>query len=171
MVINSWMVYGALTACAIGLIGASFYTTYRKGYQAAENAYRAQISAIREDNLRKIIEQERKASADQDKIIGDYLAQIEELREENRNAMVEMDKLRDVVIYNPVTDCVPGADKSSTAGVPAKTAVKPGLKCYTDSELRRKIESSLAIAREADELAIRYAALVKACTQQEPMIQ
>ena len=171
MIINSWIVYGALTACAIGLIGASFYTTYRHGYQAAENAYRAQINAIREDNLRKILEQERKASAEQDKIIGDYLAQIEELREENRNAMVEMDKLRDVVIYNPGADCVPGSDKGSTAGVPAKATVKPGLKCYTDAELRRKIESSLAIVREADELAIRYAALVKACTQQEPMIK
>ena len=171
MITVKWWAYVIAIAATLSAVGASFYTTYRKGYQAAENAYRAQISAIREDNLRKIIEQERKASADQDKIIGDYLAQIEELREENRNALVEMDKLRDVIIYNPGADCVPGADKSSTAGVPAKTTVKPGLKCYTDSELRRKIESSLALAREADELAIRYAALVKACTQQEPMTQ
>jgi hypothetical protein len=165
MITVKWWVYAIAIAATLSAVGASYVLTYTKGYHAAESAYRAQISAIREDNLRKIIEQERKASADQDKIIGDYLAQIEELREENRNAMVEMDKLRDVVIYNPGADCVSGTDKSSTAGVPAKTAVKPGLKCYTDSELRRKIESSLAIAREADELALRYAALVKACSQ------
>lgn len=165
MITVKWWVYVIAIAATLSAVGASYVLTYTKGYHAAENAYRAQISAIREDNLRKIIEQERKASADQDKIIGDYLAQIEELREENRNAMVEMDKLRDVIIFSPGADCVPGADKSSTAGVPAKTAVKPALKCYTEAELRRKIERSMALAREADELALRYAALVKACSQ------
>lgn len=165
MITVKWWVYVIAIAATLSAVGASYVLTYTKGYHAAENAYKARMSALEAANLRKLIQQEREAAEKQDLVVEEYIEQINQLREDNANAMVEMDKLRDVIIYSPGADCVPNADKSSTAGVPAKTAVKPGLKCYTDAELRRKIESSMALAREADELALRYAALVKACRQ------
>ena len=165
MITVKWWAYVIAIAATLSAVGASYVLTYTKGYHAAENAYKARMSALEAANLRKLIQQEREAAEKQDLVVEEYIEQINQLREDHANAMVEMDKLRDVIIYNPVTDCVPGTDKGSTAGVPAKTAVKPGLKCYTDAELRRKIESSMALAREADELALRYAALVKACSQ------
>lgn len=165
MITVKWWAYVIAIAATLSAVGASYVLTYTKGYHAAESAYKARMSALEAANLRKLIQQEREAAEKQDLVVEEYIEQINQLREDHANAMVEMDKLRDVIIYNPVTDCVPGADKSSTAGVPEKTAVKPGLKCYTDAELRRKIESSMALAREADELALRYAALVKACSQ------
>lgn len=165
MITVKWWAYAIAIAATLSAVGASYVMTYTKGYHAAENAYKARMSALEAANLRKLIQQEREAAEKQDLVVEEYIEQINQLREDHANAMVEMDKLRDVIIYNPVTECVPGTDKGSTAGVPAKTAVKPGLKCYTDAELRRKIESSMALAREADELALRYAALVKACSQ------
>lgn len=165
MITVKWWAYVIAIAATLSAVGASYVLTYTKGYHAAESAYKARMSALEAANLRKLIQQEREAAEKQDLVVEEYIEQINQLREDHANAMVEMDKLRDVIIFNPSADCVPGADKSSTAGVPAKTAVKPGLKCYTDAELRRKIESSMALAREADELALRYAALVKACGQ------
>ena len=165
MITVKWWAYVIAITASLSAVGASYVLTYTKGYHAAENAYKARMSALEAANLRKLIQQEREAAEKQDLVVEEYIEQINQLREDNANAMVEMDKLRDVIIFNPGADCVPGADKSSTAGVPAETAVKPGLKCYTDAELRRKIESSMALAREADELALRYAALVKACSQ------
>ena len=165
MITVKWWAYVIAIAATLSAVGASYVLTYTKGYRAAESAYKARMSALEAANLRKLIQQEREAAEKQDLVVEEYIEQINQLREDHANAMVEMDKLRDVIIFSPSADCVPGADKSSTAGVPAKAAVKPGLKCYTDAELRRKIESSMALAREADELALRYAALVKACSQ------
>lgn len=165
MITVKWWAYVIAIAATLSAVGASYVLTYTKGYHAAESAYKARMSALEAANLRKLIQQEREAAEKQDLVVEEYIEQINQLREDNTNAMVEMDKLRDVIIFNPGADCVPGANKSSTAGVPAETAVKPALKCYTEAELRRKIERSMALAREADELALRYAALVKACSQ------
>ena len=37
------------------------------------------------------------------------------------------------------------------------------IRCYTESELLRKIESSLDIAKQCDELTVKYNALLKVC--------
>ena len=47
--------------------------------------------------------------------------------------------------------------------LPTAGAGSPELICYTRTELRSKIESTLAIAREADELAVKYNSLLKIC--------
>ena len=47
-----------------------------------------------------------------------------------------------------------------------KAADRSDLKCYTDAELSRKIKSSLDIAAECDELAIKYGALLQWCKVQ-----
>ena len=54
-----------------------------------------------------------------------------------------------------------GAETVPTAGV------KSDLICYTRTELQSKVKRSLDITAECDNLAKRYAALVKVCTQSE----
>ena len=68
--------------------------------------------------------------------------------------------------YVRVPECVPVSADKSGAGVPAKAADRSGLKCYTEAELSRKIKSSLDIAAECDELAIKYGALLQWCKVQ-----
>lgn len=45
--------------------------------------------------------------------------------------------------------------------LPTAGTNSPELICYTKAELQRKIEGTLAIAREADELAVKYNSLLK----------
>ena len=47
--------------------------------------------------------------------------------------------------------------------VSGKAKDKSGVRCYTDTELQRKIEASLVIAGEADLMFEKYVALLKAC--------
>ena len=47
-----------------------------------------------------------------------------------------------------------------------KAADRSSVKCYTDAELSRKIKSSLDIAAECDELAVKYGALLQWCKVQ-----
>jgi hypothetical protein len=64
----------------------------------------------------------------------------------------------------PVPDCVQQPAPSDTnKRLPAKTPDKSGLTCYTEDQLRSKIESSLAIARECDKEMTRFQALIEAC--------
>ena len=64
----------------------------------------------------------------------------------------------------PVPECVQQPAPSDTnKRLPAKAENKSGLTCYTESELRDKIEKSLAIARECDKEMTRFQALIEAC--------
>ena len=60
--------------------------------------------------------------------------------------------------FNPsgVRDC-----PSTSSNVSRPDSDSTGLVCYTESELRGKIERSLAIANEADQLAVKYATVLK----------
>jgi hypothetical protein len=81
-----------------------------------------------------------------------YVADIENIRNS---------QLADTV---PPPECVqqPPASKADSR-LPAKTADKSGLTCYTEKQLRAKIEDSLAIARECDKEMTRFQALIEAC--------
>jgi hypothetical protein len=78
-----------------------------------------------------------------------------------KKQIISAGSLRDV--FSPRAECLPDTNKSSAAGMPAAPRTKPGIKCYTEPELLRKIERSMAIARECDQLALRYQALLAAC--------
>ena len=51
----------------------------------------------------------------------------------------------------------------STNSMPTKTRNTDKLRCYTEDELYRKIERSMAITNECDKLAADYNALLKVC--------
>ena len=110
----------------------------------------------------------------QDQIVSDYLKQIEDMKDEHTKELITVSNLRDTVT---VPKCVSNKNTGSS-GVSAKTSNKSNLKCYTESELLRKVERSLDLAREeversldlareADELAVKYNALLKVCSEQK----
>lgn len=124
---------------------------YCYGYKCASDTYEKMLTEMESENRAKIIEQERAANEKQNEIISNYLNQIEKLKNEK-------DIIKPSGTINPNRLC-----KQTSAGVPAKTTTKSNVTCYTDAELQRKIKESLDIGREADELALKYKALVEVC--------
>jgi hypothetical protein len=55
------------------------------------------------------------------------------------------------------------APSNSDKRLPEKSSNKSGITCYTEDQLRSKIESSLALARECDKEMTRFQALIEAC--------
>lgn len=139
-----------LGICAVILVGVYYW-----GYSNASDHYEAELAEAKTSNQALIIEQERKANEKQNAIVADYLKQIESIREQAKNESIIPSgtvKLNRVCKQN-----------SSGAGVSTKTTNKPRVTCYTDAELQRKIKESLAIGAEADELALKYKALLEVC--------
>ena len=161
-----------LAAAAAAFMGAALLTVnwyfYSKGYHAAESKLMQEMADLRAANGIIIREQEQKYLAERDRIATEYQTTIEGLKAAHDKEIIDLNHLRDTV---RVPECVPvsadksGADKSG-AGVPAKAADRSSVKCYTDAELSRKIKSSLDIAAECDELAVKYGALLRWCKVQ-----
>lgn len=141
-------------------IGAIILIAYNKGYSQCELKMAEQLRTEQINNLKQNIIIERNLKAKQDTIVNEYLEQIESMRAEHEKDIITINNLRDTV---NIPKCVSGKD-TNKSGVSAKTTNQSGLKCYTESELLRKIERSLAIAREADELAVKYNTLLKTCS-------
>ena len=142
----------------VALLTVNWYF-YSKGYHAAESKLMQEMA----DNGIIIREQEQKYLAERDRIATEYQTTIEGLKAAHDKEIIDLNRLRDTV---RVPECVPVSADKSGAGVPAKAADRSGLKCYTDAELSRKIKSSLDIAAECDELAVKYGALLQWCKVQ-----
>ena len=151
-----------LAAAVAAFTGAALLTVnwyfYSKGYHAAESKLMQEMADLRAANGIIIREQEQKYLAERDRIAAEYQTTIEGLKAAHDKEIIDLNRLRDTV---RVPECVP-----VSAGVPAKAADRSGLKCYTDAELSRKIKSSLDIAAECDELAVKYGALLQWCKVQ-----
>ena len=64
----------------------------------------------------------------------------------------------------PPPECVqPKSSGKADSRLPEKSTNKPGITCYTEKQLRDKIEESLALARECDKEMTRFQALIEAC--------
>ena len=165
-----------LAAAAAAFTGAALLTVnwyfYSKGYHAAESKLMQEMADLRAANGIIIREQEQKYLAERDRIAAEYQTTIEGLKAAHDKEIIDLNRLRDTV---RVPECVPVSANKGGAGVPAKAADRSGpakaadrsgLKCYTEAELSRKIKSSLDIAAECDELAIKYGALLQWCKVQ-----
>lgn len=126
-------------------------SAYTFGYKCAYDTYEKMLIELEASNKTKIIERERAANEKQNEIVSNYLNQIEKLK--NEKVVI---KPSDTI--NPNRVC-----KQTSAGMSTKTTNKSNITCYTDAELQRKIRESLDIAKEADELALKYKALVEVC--------
>lgn len=116
--------------------------------------------------LEKAREIEQVGQAEQDAIIRKYTQQIRDMEERYAQDMeaVKTAQLRDVV---PAPECVQSpVSPAGNSGLSAKAADKPRVACYTENQLRAKIENSLALARECDREMMRFQALIKACSHE-----
>lgn len=143
-------------ALAVVIIGVTIYGT---GYYQGRESMIVKLDRQRLDNANNLIEVERRAQSKQNEIVAEYLKQIKDMESENEK--IKASAIRDTVVVK--RNCM--SDNKAGTRVSAATGVKSDLRCYTEAELQSKIERSVAIARECDQLAVRYNALLKACKE------
>ena len=135
---------------------------YRNGYETATKKYDEVLRVESEKNYQKIIETERNLTDKQNKIVSEYLKYIDELEKQHNEDVINIENLRDVISIDTDKLCDNSSNTHSTA-MSAKTTNQSKLKCYTESELQRKIEKSLDITNECDKLSHKYNALLEWC--------
>ena len=105
---------------------------------------------------------ERNLTDKQNKIVSEYLNYIDELEKQHEQDKIDMDNLRDAVSID-IDKLCNNKSNTNSAAMPPKATNQSKLKCYTNSELQRKIEKSLDITNECDRLATRFNALLEWC--------
>ena len=135
---------------------------YRSGYETATKKYDDVLRQESEKNYQKIIETERSLTDKQNKIVSEYLKYIDDLEKQHVQDKIDMDNLRDVINIDIDKLCSNNSTSHSSA-MSAKTTNQSKLKCYTNSELQRKIKESLDITNECDKLSHKYNALLEWC--------
>ena len=135
---------------------------YRNGYETATKKYDEVLRLESEKNYQKIIETERNLTDKQNKIVSEYLNYIDELEKQHNEDVINIENLRDVISIDTDKLCNNNSTSHGSA-MPPKATNQSKLKCYTNSELQRKIEKSLDISNECDKLSRRYNALLEWC--------
>lgn len=147
--------------CFLIFLGFLILVAYEKGYSNCEFKMQSEMREVELKNNKLIIEKERALRIEQDKIVNDYLETIETMRVKHEQDIIEINNLRDTIT---IPQCVSNSSKTDKS-VSGKAKDKSGIRCYTEAELQRKIKSSLDIAGECDELAVKYNSLLKVCKQ------
>lgn len=133
---------------------------YYKGYTEASNEYKNRLAELQTNNLQAILNQERKYKDKENEIIKNYSERMDLLKQEYEKMLIVSNNLRDTF----VPECLQHTDTSSTR-VSQETKPKSNTRCYTESDLLRKVKESVAIGNECDQLAIRYNSLLEWCKQ------
>ncbi len=126
---------------------ANSETKWRAKIQAEENAYLGRINELAGMVRQSEIQAQEKINA----IVAEQIAGEERIKNEYETVIADL--RNDRYEFSGVRDC-PGEKAGSN--LPAKTGTSPELVCYSKAELQRKVEESLAVAKECDELAERY---------------
>lgn len=134
--------------------------SYYKGYSTADSEYKATLNQLQTSNLKAILNQERLYKEKENGIIQDYQDKIQLLKKEYDKVLIAGNTLSNTF----VPDCLQHTNTSSTR-VSKETRDKPSVKCYTETDLLRKVKESMAIGNECDQLAIRYNSLLEWCKQ------
>ena len=135
---------------------------YRNGYETATKKYDEVLRVESEKNYQKIIETERNLTDKQNKIVSEYLKHIDDLEKQHEQDKIDMDNLRDVISIDADKLCNNKSNSGSTT-MSTKATNQSKLRCYTNSELQRKIKESLDISNECDKLSLKYNALLEWC--------
>lgn len=142
-------------AVAIGAAGGYYFTDSH--YQAKIAAYKQAKETAEKDALNAKSNAESEARKRVNAIETEYLIKLN-----NQKADYEktIDDLRRGVNLNGVYDGTGSGEHLPGAGDDSAQFV-----CYKREELLRRIEKTLAIGRDANELAMKHLALVKVCTK------
>lgn len=156
--------YAICGAVILTLVSCSYlYLSYRIE-KAVNEKYTAKIEQLKTEQLQNL----QQLQHEQNVIVTGYINDIERLKEQHEKDVKELENanFKDTVIIKPtVSECVcpSGGSKPSVQAA----GIKSDLICYTRTELQSKIERSLDLTAECDNLAERYKALVEVCTKHE----
>ena len=135
-----------LSAAALAAVCVAYAAGRWQGSAAERRVCEAEIHAAELTAERQARETERKAQEAQNAIVEDYERQVADYKR-TIDSYIDADSL---------------SDTSTCKDLPRAPGAQPGLVCYTQADIQRKVAESRALAAECDEIAIRYKALVKA---------
>ena len=147
---------------------AVFYSIRLYTVNEVRKQYNQTIERLELEQLQNL----QQLQSQQNIVVSGYLQKIKTLEGEHEKTLQELETAQ---FSNTVTgvNCVVSnavnslhKDSGSQTTVQA-TGNKSDLICYTRAELQSKVARSLAITKEADELAVKYEALLEVCTQKD----
>lgn len=147
----------------LGFIGILMLMSFFAGLGVGAHCMEKKLLEDHEALIQKSRQIEQELIQEQDSVVREYTQKIREMEDRYAEDIesIRNSQLADTV---PVPECVQQpAQSSADKRLPAKAENKSGLTCYTESELRSKIEKSLALARECDKEMTRFQALIEAC--------
>ena len=163
--------YAICGAVIIALVSASYvYLSYRIECEVKDR-YERKLQEFRAEELQNLQDLQH----EQNETVTAYLNEINVLKQQHEQDLKEIEnaKFKDTITVNvpfPVikhdTNCGLHQNNNSAETVPT-AGTQSDLICYTRAELQSKVKRSLDLAAECDQIAKRYAALVKVCTQSE----
>ena len=163
--------YAVCTAVVITLVSASYvYLSYRIECEVKDR-YERKLQEFRAEELQNLQDLQH----EQNETVTAYLNEINALKQQHEQDLKEIEnaKFKDTITVNvpfPVikhdTNCGLHENNNGAETVPM-AGTQSDLICYTRAELQSKVKRSLDLAAECDQIAKRYAALVKVCTQSE----
>ena len=163
--------YAVCTAVVIALVSVSYvYISYRIECEVKDR-YERKLQELRAEELQNLQDLQHA----QNETVTAYLNEINVLKQQHEQDLKEIEnaQFKDTVtvpVPFPVirhdTNCGLHENNNGAETVPT-AGTQSDLICYTRSELQSKIKRSLDITAECDNLAERYRALVKVCTQSE----
>ena len=149
----------------LGIIGVLMLMTFFAGFGIGAHCMEKKLLEEHEALIQKSREIEQELIQEQDAVVREYTQKIRDMEDRYAEDIesIRNSRLADTV---SVPDCVQQpAPSSADKRLPEKSANKSGITCYTESELRDKIEKSLALARECDKEMTRFKALIEACSK------
>ena len=147
----------------VGVIGVLMLMTFFAGLGVGAHCMEKKLLEQHQALIEHTREIEQELIQEQDSVVREYTQKIRDMEERYAEDIesIRNSQLSDVV---PVPECLQQpAPSNPDKRLPEKAANKPGVACYTESELRSKIEKSLALARECDKEMTRFQALIEAC--------
>lgn len=147
----------------VGIIGVLMLMSFFAGIGIGAHHMEQKTEQERLDLIQRSRQIEQELVQEQDAVVREYTKKIKDM--EDRYAE-DMENIRNAQLSDtvPVPECVqPEPQGNRDKGLPAKTSRKSDLTCYTEDQLRSKIEKSLDIVRECDKEMMRFRALIEAC--------
>ena len=147
----------------LGFIGILMLMSFFAGLGVGAHCMEKKLLEQHQALIERTRQIEQELIQEQDSVVREYTQKIRDMEERYAEDIesIRNSQLADTV---PVPECVQQpAPSNSDKRLPAKAPDKPGLTCYTEKQLRAKIEDSLALARECDKEMMRFQALIEAC--------
>ena len=147
----------------LGFVGILMLMCFFAGLGVGAHCMEKKLLEQHQALIERTREIEQELIQEQDSVVREYTQKIRDM--EDRYAE-DIESIRSAQLADtvPVPECVQQPAPSDTnKRLPEKTANQPGLTCYTEKQLRDKIEESLALARECDKEMTRFQALIEAC--------